>query len=70
MALHVKHTYSTHVEISYLDPIGNYSLKENQCGNMDELAEHMCEVIVKHNFTLADACDANTGELVLTVERA
>lgn len=69
MALYIQHTYSTHVEISYLDPIGNYALKEQTCGSMDEIAEHICEVLVKHSFASADACSCETGELLLTVER-
>ena len=43
MALYIQHTYSTHVEISYLDPTGNYTLKEQTCGTMDDIAEHMGE---------------------------
>lgn len=68
MALHIQHTYSTHVEITYLDSIGNYSLKEQTCGSMDEIAEHICEVLVKHNFTCADACSCETGEILLIID--
>ena len=67
--INIQYTYTTHVEISYLDPIGNYALKEQTCGSMDEIAEHICEVLVKHNFVSADAIDAGTGELLLLVER-
>lgn len=67
--INIQHTYTTHVEISYLDPTGNYALKEQTCGSMDEIAEHICEVLVKHNFVSADAIDAGTGELLLLVER-
>ena len=69
MAINIQHTYSTHVEISFLDRAHNYALKEQTCGSMDEIAEHACEVLVKHNFTCADVIDASTGELLLIVER-
>lgn len=67
--IRINYTYATHVEISYLDPIGNYALKEQTCGTLSELTEHICEVLVKHEFASADVCDAGTGELLMTVER-
>lgn len=70
MAINIQHTYSTHVEISFLDHAHNYALKEQTCGSMDEIAEHVCEVLVKHNFNSADVIDASTGELLLIVERS
>lgn len=69
MAINIQHTYSTHVEISFLDRANNYALKEQTCGSMDEIAEHVCMVLVKHDFTYADVIDASTGELLLIVER-
>ena len=69
MAINIQHTYATHVEISFLDNLHNYALKEQTCGSMDEIAEHACEVLVKHSFNSADVIDASTGELLLIVER-
>ena len=69
MALNIRYTYSTHVEISFLDRANNYSLKEQTCGSMDEIEEHVCEVLVKHDFNSADVIDAATGELLMVVER-
>ena len=40
MAINIQHVYATHVEISYLDPVGNYALKEQVCGPMDEIADY------------------------------
>jgi hypothetical protein len=70
MAITIEHTYCTHVEISFLDRAHNYALKEQTCGSMDEIAEHICEVLVKHNFASADVIDASTGELLMLVERS
>lgn len=70
MAINIQHTYSTHVEISFLDHAHNYALKEQTCGSMDEVAEHVCEVLVKHNFASADVIDTSTGELLMIVERS
>ena len=70
MAINIQHTYSAHVEISFLDRAHNYALKEQTCGSMDEIAEHVCEVLVKHDFTSADVVDSTTGELLLIVERS
>lgn len=70
MAINIHHTYSTYVEISFLDSTPNYALKEQTCGDMDEIAEHACEVLVKHNFTYADVCSAETGEVLMIIERS
>lgn len=69
MAINIQHTYSTHVEIVYLDTVMNCGLHESTCGSMDDIAEHVCEVLVKHNFSSADVYSAETGELLLIVER-
>ena len=67
--INIQHTYTTHVEIIYRaqDDTG---LHETTCGNMDEIAEHICEVLIKHNFTSADVCSTSTGELLMIVERS
>lgn len=69
MAINIEHTYSAHVEIVFLDKVMNCGLHESTCGSMDEIAEHCCEVLVKHHFTSADVCDASTGELLMVVTR-
>lgn len=69
MAINIKHTYSTHTHVTYLDEEMNCGLHESICGNMDEIAEHVCEVLVKHNFSYADVCSEETGELLMIVER-
>lgn len=65
----IQHIYCTHVEIIYTTNDGA-GLHENTVGNMDEIAEHVCEVLVKHNFTCADVCSAETGEVLMIVERS
>ena len=69
MAINIHYVYSTNVEISFLDRAHNYALKEQTCGSMDEITEHICEVLVKHDFTYADVIDATSGELLLVIER-
>lgn len=70
MAITIEHTYCTYVEIIFY-PNGDSGcgLHENTCGNMDEIAEHCCEILVKHNFTGADVCSAETGEVLMTITR-
>lgn len=67
MAINIRHTYSTHADIYYDNSTVN--LHEHMCGNMDEIAEHVCEVLIRHNFTTADVCDSETGEVLMIVER-
>ena len=68
MAINIQHTYSTHVTMTFYSK-ENFSLRCDDVGTMDELAERMCEILVKHDFVYADASDRNTGEVVLIVER-
>ena len=64
MAINIRHTYSTHVEI-ILDGIFRYGAT----GDLDEIAEIACEYLVKHNFSIADVISAETGELLMVIER-
>ncbi len=68
MAINIRHTYSTHVEICYYTE-GGYTLHCRICGQMDDIAEQVCEVLVKHNFAYADVCSAETGEVLMIIER-
>lgn len=68
MAIHVQHTYSTHVDIIYRAQDGA-GLNEYTCGSMDDILEHICDVLVHHNFNNADVCDAETGEVIMIVTR-
>jgi len=69
MAIHVQHTYTTHVEIIYRAQDGA-GLHEATCGSMDDILEHVCDVLVHHHFTSADVCSAETGEVLMIVERS
>lgn len=70
MAINIRHTYNTYVEIIYyLNGDGACGLHESTCGIMDDIQEHVCEVLVKHNFAGADVCSAETGEVLMVVER-
>lgn len=68
MAINVRHTYNTHVEIHYYTEDG-YTLRCRDCGDMDSIAEQVSEVLVKHNFSYSDICSAETGEVLMIVER-
>ena len=68
MAINVRHTYSTHVEITFYADEG-FTMRCNDCGQMDDIAERVCEVLVKHNFDYADICSAATGEVLMVIER-
>lgn len=68
MAINIRHTYSAKVEICYYTD-GGYTLCCHDCGQMDDIAEQVSEVLVKHNFSYADICSAGTGELLMVIER-
>ena len=68
MAINIRHTYSSHVEIYYYSDEG-YSLHCHDCGDMDHIAEQVCEILVKHNFNYADVCSSETGEVLMVVSR-
>lgn len=66
----IKHCYCTTVEILYHNRKDTYYLIENKTDTMDNIAEHVCEVIVNHDFSRADVCSSETGEILLTIERS
>ncbi len=67
MAINIRHTYTTHTDVYYDSSTVN--LHEHVCDNMDDIAEHVCAVLLQHNFTTADVCDSETGEVLMTIER-
>lgn len=69
MAINIQHTYTTDVDIHYYSEDG-YKLHCRDCGDMDSIAERVCEVLVKHNFSYSDVCSAVTGEVLMTIERS
>lgn len=64
MAINIRHTYCTHVEV-ILDGVFRYGAT----GNLDEIAESVCEYLIKHNFTIADVCSDETGEVLMVIKR-
>lgn len=68
MAIKIHHTYSTNVEIRYYTDNG-YTLRCRDCGDMDSIAERVCEVLVKHNFDYANICSVDTDEILMIIER-
>lgn len=68
MAINIRHTYNTHVEICYYSDTG-YTLRCRSCGQMDDIAEEVTEIVVRHNFEYADVCSAETGGVLMVIER-
>lgn len=68
MAIIIKHTYSTNVDIVFTSEDG-YCFHQKVTDTMDGIAEHVCDMFIAHKFTAADVCDDNTGELLMTIER-
>ena len=67
----IQHTHTDAVTILYYysDITGDYILKEKRCGTMDDLAEHVCALMIRHNFNYADVCSDSTGEVLVTIRR-
>ena len=68
MAINIRHTYCTHVDIIFYADNG-VRMRTYDCGQMDNIAEQVCEVLVKHSFAYADVCSAETGEVLMVIER-
>ena len=68
MAINIHHTHNAHVEVCYYTEDG-YTLRCRDYGQMDDIAERVCKVLVKHNFSYTDVCSAETGEVLMVIER-
>lgn len=68
MPIIIKHTYSTTVEISFMGD-DQWAFRQKMTGTMDGISEHVCEMLIAHKFNSADVMDANTGEIIMQVER-
>ena len=68
MAINIRHTHSAHVEITFYAEDG-ITLRCRDCGQMDDIAEHVCVNLVQHKFVSADVCSAETGEVLMIIER-
>lgn len=69
MAINIRHVFCTHVDIYYTSSRNETRLHEHMCNDMDEIAEHVCDILINHNFTNADVYDSSTGEILMIVER-
>lgn len=65
MAINIRHTYATPVEIIYNSVMSQHI----DDLTLDEIAEVVTAHMVAHHFDWADVCDANTGEVLMTIER-
>ena len=68
MAITVSHTYNTTVDITYYAEKDLY-VNCSDTGTMDDIAERVIDVLVKHNFSYADVCSAYTGEVLMIIKR-
>lgn len=69
MAINIQHTYSTRVDIYYYSEDG-HALHGCDCDSMDNIAERVCEVLIKHNFSYAEVHSAETGDDLMTIKRS
>lgn len=69
MAISIKHTYSTTVEIYYYDDENGFTCRSRDNGNLDAISERVCEALIKHNFSRAEVCSAETLEALMIIER-
>ena len=68
MAIKIRHTYTTHVTIIFYADYG-FTMRCDDCGQMDDIAKQVSETLVRHNFDYADICSAATGEVLMVIER-
>ena len=68
MAINIKHTHTTRVEIYYHGEDG-YIFRSCDNGSMDAISERVCEVLIKHNFSCAEVCSAETLDALMIIER-
>lgn len=68
--INIKHCHTADTIISYSSPDVDYDLVETMKGNMDEIAEHCCEVLVRHCFNYATVIESKTGNLLLEVTKS
>ena len=66
----IEHTYTTVTNILYYSEHAiDKGLEETMIGNMDDIAGHVCEILVRHNFSKADVIDVYTGEIIMIITR-
>lgn len=68
MAINIHFTYTTHVTVHFYSNDG-MTFRFDDCGSLEEIAANMAEEMVKHNFDGADACDSETGEVIIMIDR-
>lgn len=66
MAITIKYTQIIDAVITYYN--NGARLFEDYHGNIDDIAEHACEVLIKHNFQMAWIKDRD-DEQIMTVTR-
>lgn len=68
MAINIQHTYTTFVTITFFNDDSIF-VHYDDVGSMDEIAENVGDMMVKHNFNYADVCSQTTGEVLMTIKR-
>jgi len=74
MAINIQHTYTTPVDIYFYSKEDHtlycYAFNRHDYGDMDSIAECICRELIKHNFSYADVCSTETGEVLMKIERS
>lgn len=68
MAINIHFTYTAHVTIHFYSN-DEMTFYYDNCGSLEDIAANMAEEMVKHNFVGADACDRETGEVLIMIDR-
>lgn len=69
MAISINYIYSTHTDIVYcsIDPFVDH--EEEYVGKLDDITEHVCDMLIKYNFESAVVSDHYTGEIIAEYTR-
>ena len=60
----IQHVYTTNTTILF-----DHDFCVSLCDTMDDVSEFACDKMVEHNFHHADVIDAETGEVLMIIER-
>lgn len=61
----IQHTYTTHTEVIF-----DQDFRMSSVGTMDDIAECVCNEMMEHKFHHADVIDAETGEVLMVIDRS
>ena len=68
MAINTYYVYTTRVSCRFFTG-DDEILHCEDCGTLDKIHDRVCEILIKHNFTDADVCSTETGEVLMVIKR-